>query len=50
LHITVAVGGHSESKEQYLHIEVAAEGPFENKVLTHYNCCWWPFESKALTY
>ena len=17
-------------------------GPFENKVLTHYNCCWWP--------
>jgi len=20
-------------------------GTFENKVFTHYNCCWGPFES-----
>jgi len=23
-----------------LHIKVAAGGPFERIVLTHYNCCW----------
>jgi len=27
LHITIAVGGHSESKVAYLYIKVAAEGP-----------------------
>ena len=53
-HITVAVGGHSESKVLYLHIKVAAGGPFAARYLhitiaigplwkhgiLHYNCCW----------
>jgi len=40
LHITVAVGGHSESKALTLW---SCWGPFESKILKH--CCWGPFES-----
>jgi len=39
-HITFAVGSLLESKEFY--ITVAVWGPFESKVLTHYNCFWRP--------
>jgi len=34
-------------KARYLHIEVAV-GPFERKVLKHYNCRWVLFESMEL--
>jgi len=30
---------------RFLHIKVAAGGPFQSKVLTHYSCCWHLFES-----
>jgi len=32
-------------KSRCLHIKVAVGGPFETKVLIHYNCCWGLFES-----
>jgi len=31
-----------------LHITVAVVGPFENKVLAHYNCCWAPLKATYL--
>jgi len=33
-------------KPRYSNITIAVGGPFESKVLTHYNCCWGLFESK----
>jgi len=38
--ITIAVGSLFESKEFFVIVAVGV--PFEGKVLTHYNCCWWP--------
>jgi len=32
-------------KARHLHIAVAIGGHFERRVLTHYSCCWGPFES-----
>jgi len=32
-------------KARYLNITVVVGGPFEIKVITHYNCCWSLFES-----
>jgi len=40
LHIKIAVGGVFESKDFYITVTVG--GPFEIKVLRHYNCCWEP--------
>jgi len=49
LHSTVAVG--APLKARYLYITRVVGGPFESiAVLTHFNCCWWPFESKLLTH
>jgi len=36
---------------RYLHITIAVGCPFESKVFTHYNCCFWgPFESILLAH
>jgi len=48
--ITVAVGGLFERKEFYIRPTGTVGGPWEIKVLTHYNCCWGPYESKLLTH
>jgi len=32
-------------KARYFNIEIAVGGPFESKVLTHYNCCWGLFQT-----
>jgi len=34
-------------KARLLLIKVSVGGPFERRVLTHYNCCWGLFESKG---
>ena len=44
-HITIAVGSLLESKKFY--ITVAVNGPFESIILTHYNYCLGPFQSKV---
>jgi len=32
---------------QYLHITIAVWVPFENILLAHYSCCWWPLWKKG---
>jgi len=34
-------------KSEYIHITVAVGSPFASKVLTHYNCCWGPFQKQS---
>jgi len=35
-------------KVEYLHIAVSVVGPFVNKVIIHYSCCWAPLKARYL--
>jgi len=48
LHITVAIGGHSESKVQYLHIEVAAGAPLKASAYTLQLLLGAPLQAECL--